>query len=329
MPAVAAKIGLYLLKSRRGRKVLLATLAFLVAVLAALVVIVVSLLAAAASVLASPCQSPAPGGLLTGSMEPSAEAVHGIPSDYLELYQRAGQDYGIDWAVLAGIGKVETDHGRYQAGCEQGPPTPYGAARGPMAVSRLLLDLVRGGRKRRRGEERLRPGRRHPRRGGVAARCRGAAELPAGDLLVQPLRRLRGGGPLLGRQVPLGREEREPGGGAGRGPRRSRPLGPRLPRLAARGASGIRRRAGVGQRRLLQDRQLGGLHRLRRRQRARRGGLGRFRERVHRPGRGRHRPAGGGHGARPRRRGPGELERNPLLQPRRHGRRDRERARKA
>ena len=66
-------------------------------------------------------------------MEPSAEAVHGIPSDYLELYQRAGQDYGIDWAVLAGIGKVESDHGRYQAGCEVGPPTPYGTAKGPMA----------------------------------------------------------------------------------------------------------------------------------------------------------------------------------------------------
>lgn len=133
MPAVAAKIGLYLLRSRRGRKVLLASLASLVAVLAAVVVIVVSLLAAAASVLASPCQSPTPGGLPTGSMEPSAEAVHGIPSDYLELYQRAGQDYGIDWAVLAGIGKVESDHGRYQAGCEVGPPTPYGTAKGPMA----------------------------------------------------------------------------------------------------------------------------------------------------------------------------------------------------
>jgi hypothetical protein len=35
-----------------------------------------------------------------------------IPPGYLRLYQRAGQRYGLDWAILAGIGKVECDHGR-------------------------------------------------------------------------------------------------------------------------------------------------------------------------------------------------------------------------
>ncbi|MEW2353740.1 bifunctional lytic transglycosylase/C40 family peptidase [Spirillospora sp. NPDC029432] len=35
-----------------------------------------------------------------------------IPANYLRLYQKAGQEYGVGWHVLAGIGKVETDHGR-------------------------------------------------------------------------------------------------------------------------------------------------------------------------------------------------------------------------
>lgn len=39
-----------------------------------------------------------------------AEAV--IPARYLSLYQQAARRYGLDWAILAGIGKVECDHGR-------------------------------------------------------------------------------------------------------------------------------------------------------------------------------------------------------------------------
>jgi cell wall-associated NlpC family hydrolase len=34
-----------------------------------------------------------------------------IPANYLGLYKKAGEDYGIPWNVLAGIGKVETSHG--------------------------------------------------------------------------------------------------------------------------------------------------------------------------------------------------------------------------
>ncbi|MCW2901113.1 MAG: hypothetical protein JWO67_3378 [Streptosporangiaceae bacterium] len=41
----------------------------------------------------------------------SANAQNGIPGNYLALYQQAGARYGIDWNVLAGIGKVETGHG--------------------------------------------------------------------------------------------------------------------------------------------------------------------------------------------------------------------------
>lgn len=42
----------------------------------------------------------------------SLAARRDIPASYLRLYQQAGQTYGIDWALLAGIGRVECDHGR-------------------------------------------------------------------------------------------------------------------------------------------------------------------------------------------------------------------------
>jgi Transglycosylase SLT domain len=42
----------------------------------------------------------------------SARASAEIPPAYLQLYLAAARRYGLDWAILAGIGKVECDHGR-------------------------------------------------------------------------------------------------------------------------------------------------------------------------------------------------------------------------
>lgn len=42
----------------------------------------------------------------------SERARRDIPPLYLSLYLSAARRYGLDWAVLAGIGKVECDHGR-------------------------------------------------------------------------------------------------------------------------------------------------------------------------------------------------------------------------
>jgi hypothetical protein len=42
----------------------------------------------------------------------SALAQDEIPPTYLRLYEQAAQRYGLDWAILAGIGKLECDHGR-------------------------------------------------------------------------------------------------------------------------------------------------------------------------------------------------------------------------
>jgi cell wall-associated NlpC family hydrolase len=41
--------------------------------------------------------------------------ANAIPSNYLALYKKAGQQYGIPWNVLAGIGWIETHHGQLKA----------------------------------------------------------------------------------------------------------------------------------------------------------------------------------------------------------------------
>ena len=53
----------------------------------------------------------------------SAQAKNSIPSDYLSWYQKVGQQYGVPWVILAGIGTVESDNGRSPAcpACTAGP----------------------------------------------------------------------------------------------------------------------------------------------------------------------------------------------------------------
>ncbi len=63
----------------------------------------------------------------------SALAHAEIPPEYLRLYLRAAARYGLDWAILAGIGKVECDHGRDPAlSCTQEGAVNSAGAGGPM-----------------------------------------------------------------------------------------------------------------------------------------------------------------------------------------------------
>ncbi len=55
-------------------------------------------------------------------------AAADIPADYLVDYQQAAAGFGLDWRLLAAVGKVASDHGRRPTGCA---PTRSGA-RGPL-----------------------------------------------------------------------------------------------------------------------------------------------------------------------------------------------------
>jgi peptidoglycan DL-endopeptidase CwlO len=93
---------------------------------AAVLFLVILILAAAGGSLtltspASACQlQPAP-----------STAGRGIPAAYLAGYIKAGRAYGIPWTLLAGIGEVESGHGRSTLPGVHSGTNPYGAA-GPM-----------------------------------------------------------------------------------------------------------------------------------------------------------------------------------------------------
>ena len=66
---------------------------------------------------------------------PSAGARAEIPAAYLRLYQEAGRRYGIDPWVLAGIGSIETEHGRSRAPGVDSGVNAHGCCAGPMQFS--------------------------------------------------------------------------------------------------------------------------------------------------------------------------------------------------
>jgi Transglycosylase SLT domain len=81
------------------------------------------------------------GSLMGAGSDPSSDGVDGvsqlalreIPPLYLRLYREAAQRFGLDWAILAGIGKVECDHGRDPApSCTQQGAVNSAGAGGPM-----------------------------------------------------------------------------------------------------------------------------------------------------------------------------------------------------
>lgn len=99
----------------------------LIAAMTALVFFVVLIGAAAGGIAAL-----LTGGSKSSPQQPSQEALADIPGNYLALYQRAAPECaGLDWSVLAAIGKVETNHGRLNApGVSAG--SNAAGAQGPM-----------------------------------------------------------------------------------------------------------------------------------------------------------------------------------------------------
>jgi hypothetical protein len=63
---------------------------------------------------------------------PSAHAEQGIPERYLTLYRTVGRRYEVPWPVLAGIGSIESDHGRLHAPGVRTGVNSYGCCAGPM-----------------------------------------------------------------------------------------------------------------------------------------------------------------------------------------------------
>ena len=109
---------------------LLVVLALALATVAILFYVILFSGGSGSYVSATACE--APPGTDYVSSEPSAEAVSDIPGNYYDLYKQAAEEYNLDWAILAAVGKIETDHGRLDApGVTSGSNT-NGCCAGPM-----------------------------------------------------------------------------------------------------------------------------------------------------------------------------------------------------
>lgn len=112
------RIVLLVLRSKKGRRLVLLAIT---GVVAAALMVFVAITGAVASVF-SDCKeqmenlSPASSGDYPSS-SPSQDAVSDIPGDLLELYQQYADEYGVDWALVAAVGKQESNHGQDYSGC--------------------------------------------------------------------------------------------------------------------------------------------------------------------------------------------------------------------
>jgi cell wall-associated NlpC family hydrolase len=91
---------------------------------------------AALALLAGALCTPLLALVATGSSTrayPSVTADIDVPARYLAAYERAASSAGIDWAIVAAIGKVECNHGRSRLrGCSPVGSVNSAGAAGPM-----------------------------------------------------------------------------------------------------------------------------------------------------------------------------------------------------
>jgi peptidoglycan DL-endopeptidase CwlO len=69
----------------------------------------------------------------TAGQPPAGAQADSIPANYLHWYQRVGQQYGVPWTILAGIGTVESDNGQTTLPGVHSGSNAFGAA-GPMQI---------------------------------------------------------------------------------------------------------------------------------------------------------------------------------------------------
>jgi peptidoglycan DL-endopeptidase CwlO len=69
----------------------------------------------------------------TAGQPPAGGQAKSIPSNYLYWYQHVGQQYGVPWTILAGIGTVESDNGQTTLPGVHSGANAFGAA-GPMQI---------------------------------------------------------------------------------------------------------------------------------------------------------------------------------------------------
>ncbi len=144
---------------------------------------------------------------------PSRVALADIPGNYLRWIRQAGDRYGLDWSVIAGIYSIETDFGRLDApGVRSGENSAGAGGPGQFLEPTWRLYGVDGD-----GDgvkDRYNPADAIPGTANLLAPQRRAGGLPAGDLRLQPRELVRRRRPHPCSSLPRrgrGRPGRSPG----------------------------------------------------------------------------------------------------------------------
>ncbi len=99
----------------------------------AVAVIPMAMVGGASMLFAGGVGCPSSGGGPTTQPAVTTAARNSIPADYLALFKKTGQQYGVPWVLLAGIGEVESNDGRTSLPGVHSGSNAFGAA-GPMQI---------------------------------------------------------------------------------------------------------------------------------------------------------------------------------------------------
>jgi cell wall-associated NlpC family hydrolase len=118
----------------RGRVAALVAIVLAGLLVTAVAVVPMAMIGGGAMLFAAGVGCPSPASTKTSTQPAATTAAHNaIPANYLTLFQKVGQQYGVPWVILAGIGKVESDDGQSNLPGVHSGQNGFGAA-GPMQI---------------------------------------------------------------------------------------------------------------------------------------------------------------------------------------------------
>ena len=116
-----------------GRLAVLVAIGVGALLVTAVAVVPMAMVGGASMLFAAGVGCPSSGSGATTQPAVTTAARNSIPSDYLALFKQTGQQYGVPWVLLAGIGKVESDDGQANLPGVHSGQNGFGAA-GPMQI---------------------------------------------------------------------------------------------------------------------------------------------------------------------------------------------------
>jgi cell wall-associated NlpC family hydrolase len=116
-----------------GRLAVLVAIGVAALLVTAVAVIPMAMVGGASMLFAAGVGCPSSGSGATTQPAVTTAARNSIPADYLALFKKTGQQYGVPWVLLAGIGKVESNDGQSNLPGVHSGQNGFGAA-GPMQI---------------------------------------------------------------------------------------------------------------------------------------------------------------------------------------------------